>query len=107
VKVYHPAPEEPKLKSVFKYNDYYARVSTYRAGHTISAGHQASLAAGKPKRIAGKLPHSMAKKRTFKENRFDIDPAPWYALFLHTEALSEIEPEHFSEALKGDLDAES
>ncbi len=102
MKVYHPAPEEPKLKSVFKYNDYYARVSTYRAGHTISAGHQASLAAGKPKRIAGKLPHSMAKKRTFKENRFDIDPAstPGTPYFFTLKPFSEIEPEHFSEALK-------
>lgn len=100
--VYRFVSEKPKLKHFFKNNDYYARVSTYRTGHTISAGHQALLTAGKDKRKASRLPHSAAKRRTFRENHFDIDlvSSPGTPYFFTLKPVAEIEPEHFAEALK-------
>jgi hypothetical protein len=67
MKLYSGKPEKAKTKHVFKNNDYYASVCTFREGHTITAEHRALMNAGKAERKARRLPHSDAKRITFKK----------------------------------------
>lgn len=67
MKLYSGKPEKAKAKHVFKNNDYYAGVYVRRETPIITAEHRALMDAGKAERKARRLPHSDAKRITFKK----------------------------------------
>jgi hypothetical protein len=100
MKLYSGKPEKAKAKHVFKNNDYYAGVYVRRETPSLqrSIGHQ-----WKPVKLkkSQRLPHSAAKRRTFKKiSAVSIRRKPRNALF-HAEAFGDLEPEHFNKAMKG------
>ncbi|AIA44408.1 TPA: hypothetical protein OZS84_004940 [Escherichia coli] len=103
MKLYSGKPEKAKTKHVFKNNDYYASVCAFREGHTITAEHRALMNSGKAERKARRLPHSVAKRITFKKNSRRIDPkkTPGTPYFLTLKPLGDMEPEYFNEAMTG------
>lgn len=103
MKLYSGKPEKAKTKHVVKNNDYYASVCAFREGHTITAEHRALMDAGKAKRKARRLPHSAAKRRTFRDNSRRIDPkkTPGTPYFLTLKPLGDMEPEYFNEVMTG------
>ena len=72
MKLYPKSPKTATTRRVFKFSDSYAGVYTSREGHTIEADHRALMDAGKTKRKASRVPHSDAKRRTFKKKSKSI-----------------------------------
>ena len=103
MKLYSGKPEKAKAKHVFKNNDYYAGVYVRRETPIITAEHRALMDAGKAERKARRLPHSDAKRITFKKNSRRIDPkkTPGTPYFFTLKPLGDLEPEHFNKVMIG------
>lgn len=100
MKSYRKSPKNAKY--TLKYNDYYASVFVRKEVTIISAEHRALMESGKAKRKASNLPHSAAKRRTFRDNyrRIDLKKTPGTPYFFTLKPVAEIDPEHFAKALQ-------
>lgn len=103
MKLYPKSPKTATTRRVFKFSDSYAGVYTSREGHTIEADHRALMDAGKTKRKASRVPHSDAKRRTFKKKSKSIclKKTPGTPYFFTLKPLGNLEPGYFQKAMTG------